>query len=406
MYKLLIVSQLLLLSLTSFAQDQRGISIDERKIFPSQDIDSFGGTVSVSGNRALVGGNRGGPVNGAGAAYIFEFDGTNWNETDLLTASDFDFGDEFGTAVSLLGNRAAISATEDENGKGAVYIFEFDGNNWVETAKITSDDSLEDDNFGFSLSLSVDNVMIGAPFHNRSESPLDADTGAAYIYNFNGTIWQQAIKLSPNSDVGALFGNSVSLSGNRAVGGAPNDGILSGEPGGSAYVYQFNGTNWIADGTLKPSDVMDTTGFFGHSVDVSNNRIIVGDYIRSQAYIYERQNNSWNETEIIAKGGDAFFGYSVRLFGDTAYIGEPNDDNLTGKVYRYSRNGQDWAENLMFTASDGMQADSYGFSLDFDGSNLIIGAPGGNENNSSRPAAAYLYNFDSIFKNGFESILN
>lgn len=403
MYKYLIII-LLFVSAQSYSnggQSQNGV-----KIFPSQDIDSFADSVSISGNRALVGATSAGPVNGAGAAYIFEYDGTSWNETKILIASDFDFGDAFGSSVSLLGDRAVISAISDNNERGSVYVFDFNGTDWIETAKITSTDSLDEDKFGFSISLATDKLLIGAPFHDKGTGPFDMDTGAAYLYDFTNNSWQLNVKLTPMVDVAASFGNAVSLSNNRAVIGAFNDGLFSGSPGGSVFVFNYNGSGWVEDDKLKPSDVEDTSGFFGHSVSHSGDKVIIGDYIRTRAYIFEKQNNLWVEDEIIIQGNNTFFGYSVAISGNKAVIGEPNKNNLTGSVYMYQPNGDSWVQSLEFSAPDGMQSDLFGFTLSFDGANALIGAPGGNSNDNNRPDAAYIFSFDLIFKNGFEFISN
>ena len=398
---------IVLLLLVSFQSNSRnGQVTNEIKIVPSQDIDSFADAVSISGKRALIGVKKGGPVNGAGAAYIFEFDGNNWNEVAILEPSDVDFGDEFGSSVSLLGERAAISSISDNNESGSVYIFEFDGNSWLETAKLTSSDSQDEDNFGFSVSLSTDKILIGAPYHDRAGGPFDMNAGAAYIYGYDGTNWQQTIKLTPATDVGAVFGSAVNLSETRAVIGAFNDGLISGSPGGSAFVFEFNGANWVEDQKLKPSDVTDTTGFFGHAASHSGDKIIIGDYIRSRAYIFEKQVNSWVETEIISIDDNSLFGFSVSLSGDKVLIGEPSQNNLTGRAFMYEPMGADWVQTEIFMANDGLQGDSYGSTLDFDGATVLIGAPGGNSVDSNRPAAAYIYNVNTLFKNGFEIITN
>ena len=373
----------------------------ETKLIPTQDIDSFADSVSISGNRALVGGSRGGQVNGAGAAYIFQRDNNGWQQVDILNPADFDFGDEFGSAVSLMGDRAAISAINENNQRGAVYIFEFINNQWMETAKIIAADGEIEDNFGFSISLSNDKLLIGAPLHDRSSDPFDQNTGAAYVFEYNGNAWIQTAKLEPNVDIGAIFGHSVSLENNTAVIGAPNDGLLS-NPGGSAFIFNDNGNNWLQTAKMIPSDIDDTAGFFGYAVDLSNDTVIIGDYISSRAYIFENQANNWIETEIILGETDSFFGFAVSISGQQALIGDPNHDSLIGRVFLYQANGPDWSEATLLTADDGLQGDQFGFNVDFDGSSVIVGAPGGNVSDPNRPDAAYVYGFDEIFTNGFE----
>ena len=90
--------------------------------------DYFGGSVSLSGNRAMVGAR--GDNSLTGAVYVFEFNGTNWIQVDKLTADDEASGDEFGNSISLQGDRVLIGSPRDDDNafnSGAVYLFEFDG---------------------------------------------------------------------------------------------------------------------------------------------------------------------------------------------------------------------------------------------------------------------------------------
>ena len=130
------------------------------------EFDKFGFSVSLSGDRALVGAIRDDDNgNRSGSAYVFDFNGTTWSETAKLTASDGAAGDEFGGSVSLSGDRALVGAAfDDDNGQnsGSAYVFDFNGTAWSETAKLTASDVAAGDAFSFSLSLSGDRVLVGA----------------------------------------------------------------------------------------------------------------------------------------------------------------------------------------------------------------------------------------------------
>ena len=114
--------------------------------------DFFGDAVSLSGSRTLIGGGLSNPTD-EGAAYVFVFDGTNWSQEAKLTPSDgrpFDF---FGASVSLSGNRALIGGGLSDHNKGAAYTFVFDGTSWTEEAKVIPSDLGNNNNFGSSVSL-------------------------------------------------------------------------------------------------------------------------------------------------------------------------------------------------------------------------------------------------------------
>jgi len=127
----------------------------------------LGSSVSISGNRALVsapGDDENG--NNSGAAYIFDFDGTNWYQSAKLMASNGSTNDFFGHAVSLFGDRAAVSSTAISLQRGAVYIFDLDAGAWSETIKLNI---VVDQNafFGQSISLATNSLLIGTPGKNN-----------------------------------------------------------------------------------------------------------------------------------------------------------------------------------------------------------------------------------------------
>jgi hypothetical protein len=155
---------------------------EQAKLRPSDGAagDYFGYSVSLSGNRALVGA-VGDSDNGleSGAAYVFAFDGTTWNEQAKLTASDEETGDSFGTAVALLGTRALVGAIHnDSDGIGAAYFFDSNGTTWTERAKFSAADSTTGDYFGISVSLSGPRALVGA----NQGGLISGPPGTAYVF--------------------------------------------------------------------------------------------------------------------------------------------------------------------------------------------------------------------------------
>lgn len=112
---------------------------------------------------------------GTGAAYIFTRRGTAWTEESILTASDGAVGDSFG-ATCLRGNTAVISAPNDEDFSGAVYIFVRRGENWIEQSKLVASNTRKGDQFGVSVSLNGDTLLVGGwQFQSGG-------TGLAYVF--------------------------------------------------------------------------------------------------------------------------------------------------------------------------------------------------------------------------------
>ena len=146
----------------------------------------FGFSVSISGDRTIVGAlgddNAG---SFSGSAYIFDFDGASWTQTAKLAASDAAAGDFFGFSVSISGDRAIVGAFGNDDAgssSGSAYIFDFDGASWTQTAKLTALDAAASDLFGFSVSISGDRAaIIGA----RLNDDAGRSSGSAYIFQFN-----------------------------------------------------------------------------------------------------------------------------------------------------------------------------------------------------------------------------
>jgi len=382
--------------------------VEEVKLLPSTGAGnaSFGHSVSLSGNRALIGAYR---QSQSGAAYLFEFDGNSWNQMQIITAIDGETFDRFGFSVSLHGNRALIGATGNDDNpgcpNGCAYLFEFDGNSWNQMQKITAADGEAFDVFGGSVSLSDNWALIGA----LGDDDNGSASGAAYLFEFDGNNWNQLQKITAaDGEAFDGFGESVSLSGNRALIGAPfNDGNAANA--GSAYLFEFDGNSWNQMQKITAADG-ELYNKFGGSVSLSGTKALIGargddetGSTAGSAYLFEFDGNSWNQQQkITATDGeiDDQFGQSVSLSGNWALISATGDDDngsLSGSAYLFEFDGSSWNQLQKITPTDGEASDRFGGSVSLSGKLVLIGA---SENN---PGSAYIFNGDLIFKNAFEN---
>ncbi|MCH8305898.1 MAG: choice-of-anchor D domain-containing protein, partial [Candidatus Marinimicrobia bacterium] len=224
----------------------------EAKLLPSDgaELDLFGTSVSISGDYAIVGAllddDNG---NASGSAYVFKRTGTSWAEEAKLLSSDGAGSDVFGTSVSISGDYAVVGARlNDENGQdaGSAYVFKRTGTSWAEEAKLLPSDAAQDDQFGFSVSISGDYTVIGASLDDDNGNA----SGSAYLFKRTGTSWAEEAKLlSSDGAAGDVFGTSVSISGDYAVVGAFRDDD-NGTDAGSAYLYNLSPAASIS---LSPS---------------------------------------------------------------------------------------------------------------------------------------------------------
>jgi hypothetical protein len=392
---------------SAYVFDFNGTSWAETAKFTPADgatSDQFGHSVSLSGDRALVGAFADSDNGTAsGSAYVFDFDGTNWDEAAKLTPADGADFDNFGISVSLSGDRALVGAwRDDDNGteSGSAYVFDFDGSSWAETVKLTPTDGAEADRFGGSVSLSGDRALISAFLDDDN----GINSGSAYVLDFDGTNWNVADKLTADGAAGDQFGWSVSLSGDRALVGAPSDGD-NGTASGSAYVFDFDGTNWNEAAKLTPGD---GAGFeqFGRSVSLFGDRALVGAWrdgdngsASGSAYVFEFDGTKWIETEKLLPSDGAAgdrFGVSVSVSGDRALIGAYLDDDKgrdSGSAYVFDFDGTDWSQTAKFTSGDGAANDQFGYSVSVSGDRALIGAFSDDENGSFS-GSAYVFDFD------------
>lgn len=372
--------------------------------------DDFGWSVALDGNTALIGtpsDDDAGPNFQSGAAYVFTFDGTNWSEQAKLAASDaaLGAGANFGWSVALDGDTALISAyrgTHNGTRTGSVYVFTFDGTNWSEQAKLTASDGAAFDLFGNSVALDGNTALIGA----REDSDIVFNSGSAYVFTFDGTSWNQQAKLTARDGaLGDSFGISVALDGTTAIIGAYLDDDNGGSSG-SAYVFSFDGTNWNEQAKLTASDGA-VSHLFGGSVDLIGNTALIGAIgdadngsSSGSAYVFTFDGTNWIEQKLTASDGASGdeFGFSVALDGNTALIGAWGDDDkgsASGSAYLFTFDGSNWAEQAKLTASDGIAGDlfsRYTRGVALSQNNALIGAAththiGG----PSRAGAAYVF---------------
>jgi hypothetical protein len=212
-------------------------------------VDMFGYSVSISGDTVIAGGPNSLETPNNGSAYIFERNtggADNWGEVKKIIASDGAVNDRFGISVSISGETAVVGALGDDSNKGSAYIFERNGggmNNWREVKKLTASDGAANDQFGISVSISVDTVIVGASGDDNSK-------GSAYIFKRNtGGIdnWGQVKKLTASDGAaGDEFGYSVSISGDTAIVGSVGDDNVKG----SAHIFACTATPTAASVTV------------------------------------------------------------------------------------------------------------------------------------------------------------
>jgi choice-of-anchor B domain-containing protein len=302
--------------------------------------DGFGTSLAVSESRMIVG------APGAQSAYIFEQneDGS-WSQTDRLAPTDSTAG--YGTGVAIDGSRAVVTAATGTAG-GAAFVYERGTDGWEETAVLTGSEARDGSQFGASLAISGDHLLIGAPASRNG-------TVFAFRYDADSGSWTETGQVSRSSLTrGARFGASLDLhrGGNGALHllvGAPREGRRTGAA--YTFVYDADASAWRAGDRLLPFDGESPHAFgTGLAFDGTSLWISAPGASDRAGAIYRFEpgpGNTWGSVQRFAANEmkpNVGLGATLVATDDLLIAGQPGDVNRTGTAAVFSPNesGQ-WA---------------------------------------------------------------
>jgi hypothetical protein len=265
--------------------------------------DLFGISVALSGDYAVVGASFAdiGVNTDQGAACVFHFDGTNWVFVERLTDPAGAADDNFGFSVAISSSfiiAGAYGGDVSFTDQGTASIFQFDGSNWIFFQQLTHPVAAADDLFGRSVSISGNTLIVGAYF----DDVATMNQGSALIFQFDGSAWVYTQLLTdPSGAANDNFGNSVSISGDHLIVGIQSDDATVTNQG-SVLMFHYNGTGWEPGEQLF--DQSPATGEqFGNHVCISGNYAIVGEsgdqMSRGSATIFQRVGLGWQRLQYI-----------------------------------------------------------------------------------------------------------
>ena len=355
-------------------------------------FDQFGCSVAVDGNTVLVGAyNHSQTMGNDGAVYVFNRHGSSWESPTQLMPLDAGWNSrEFGYAVAMDANTAIVGAPWASGG-GCAFIFQYDGIEWYQQARLVANDANGDFAlFGCSVAIDGDSVLVGAHYDNQDAE----NSGAAYVFKRDGSLWTQQARLKP-SDAGAdqWFGYSVAIDANTAVVGAHSVGWNT--TSGWAYIYQQSGSTWTEKAKLDGSNSSDCVAIDGRTVVVGNQ----WDW-NTGVYTYEdiSAEGNWSQmhtTTMTGTPGD-FFGSSVAIEGDVLVVGAEHADGmnfLSGAVTVYRRKELSWIQDQELMADEGQWNDQFGSSVAISNGTIVVGAQGA-DGASTFSGAAYVFDYN------------
>ena len=370
-------------------------------------LDNSGTSVSVDGDSLVVGSSDDDTASGvnSGSAYFFHRTDEAWTLANKVTSFLSNSNQHFGTAVSLSGNTAAISApkaTASGNTEaGMVHVFNRSGSNWSEHSTLIASDSAPLDQFGNALALDGDSLLIGAYFADATNR---VDAGAAYVFSRSGNSWSFQQKLESNGPVASSrFGSSVDIHGETAVVSAP----LSADGNGRAFVFTRSGTTWTPQQTLMADDGLPAD-FFGYTVTLDDNTIVVGAPLvdtlagidAGSAYVFTRSTSTWTQQQKIQQNNGVAgerLGSALDLQEGTLLIGAPYFDRISdgldqvGRVFAYTGSGNSWVQETEITAPGGNDFAQFGFAISLSGNNAAIAGVGFDLPQANQSGQVHMY---------------
>lgn len=355
-----------------------------------------------------------------GAVYLYRRNGRLWQFEEGLRRPTPGNLDNFGSDVAISGDTVVIGAAgvdregfgPNEN-SGLAYVFRHDGNAWQLEATLSAPNAGEGDEFGSSVAIEGDTLVVGAPGESSGDSGVggnqadnsQAAAGAAYIFTRHGDAWSEAtyVKAS-NPDAGDRFGHDVDISGGTIVVSAPDEASSAtgidgdgadnaAESAGAVYVFRYSNSTWIHEAYIK-APRSELTHFA--SVDLDGNSLVVGapgklegtygSPQRGAAFHYERAGASWRlAAELPSPEQTLFFGGDVSIYGELIAVGAPRDPLCSsaattancGVVYLF-RTTEGSTPRLVrtLTMPHPDPQDNFGEWVALDRAALVAGAPG------------------------------
>ncbi len=336
--------------------------------------DQFGHAVAISGDRLVVGADRGDlPLVDAGTAYLFDAgDGTT---VATLTSGTPTTAGRFGDAVAIGGGLVAVGARYERVegvAVGAVHLFSAtDGS---PLGRLVAPDGESGDEFGASLAIGDGLVFVGAP--RRDDD--GGDSGAVLVFDAATRDHVRTITPADGSTL-KIFGGAIAVDGGRLLIGAQGDST-NGFLAGAAYV--FDSMSGRQRRKLLPGDGA-SNDFFGSAVAIDGDRLLVGAWSKSivfdhsgAAYLFDAIDGEEITRLVPADAADRDnFGRSLALSGDVAAIGAPKKDGVgfeSGVVYFF--NATNGGPISSVEAPDAEAGDRFGGALTLAGDRLAIGA--------------------------------
>ncbi|HYF66004.1 MAG TPA: FG-GAP repeat protein [Herpetosiphonaceae bacterium] len=373
-----------------------------------------------------------------------------------VKASNTGESDLFGVAIDADGDTVVVGAAREDGGSngvngeqnndgaqdsGAAYVFVRSGAAWTQQAYLKPSNTDPGDDFGWSVAISGDTIVVGAPYEDGGSNGVGgeqnnaiSDAGAAYVFvrsDAQGApAWtQQAYLKASNPGQQDFFGFAVDITGDTILAGAPwensaargvdgNQADNSAAHSGAAYVFVRASGVWSQQAYLKASNT-DALDSFGASVAIDGDAAVIGAWREGSAttgvngkeddntaenagaaYVFARSEAGWSQQAYLkasnAESAD-YFGSQVAIDGATVVVGAGGEDSAAtdvngaegdntaenaGAAYVFARSEAGWSQQAYLKASNTDAEDDFGSAVAISGDRIVVAA--GAEDSAAR----------------------
>ena len=342
------------------------------------------------------------PADGTITGYEYELR----TELAMLAAGDAAIHDSFGRSMAIDGDTMVVGAPYDDSLQGSAYVFVRQSGAWSQAGKLTAADGAAFDQFGWSVAVDDETIVVGAFRDNQGGWAA----GSAYVFSEPASGWASAagsIKLTAADAAAAdYFGWSVAIHDDTVVAGAVRD-----DDKGAVYVFSEPASGWAsAAGSIKLTAAAGAADdYFGQAVAIDHGTVVVGAFgtddggsASGSAYVFSEPDTGWatvgGDVRLTAadRAAGDHLGWSVAIDYDMIVVGAYRHDDSgtdTGSAYMFAKPAAGWATNTetaKLTASDAAADDQYGYSVAINDDTVVVGAPQ-NDSQALDAGAAYFY---------------
>lgn len=278
-----------------YERDGSGQWSTAQSILPPADLSAsmkhgFGGSHALDGDRlALALHDYPNPP----LVIVFEKIAGTWQESARISGQPYlAFNNSFGQGgVALSGDTLAVGSPGNSLGAlGAVHVFTLQGGSWVLQQRVQENDPYPAANFGNSIRLQGDRLVINRPGARFQEHA----SHGVYVFDRSNGIWSQQAKITqpppptPGAYIIGYFGISLALDGDRLVilDQEMRDVGGSGAPFDVARVYErAAGGQWPLTASLDTGAIHQGNPAPTLSVALRDTRLLVGQvYLQNDLY--------------------------------------------------------------------------------------------------------------------------